>query len=59
MKTGQVVNGEKRMVTLNLDREAYHRCKVFAAERDTTITAVLEHLLRQHLDHCKHELIAK
>jgi hypothetical protein len=54
MKTRQVISGEKRMVSLNLDRELYLKVKVFAAERDTTITAILEHLLKQHLDHCKH-----
>jgi hypothetical protein len=26
-----------------------------AAEKETTMTAVLEHLLKQHLDHCNHD----
>jgi hypothetical protein len=57
MKTRQVISGEKRMVSLNMDRELYLKVKVFAAERDTTVTAILEHLLKQHLDHCKHDKI--
>lgn len=54
MKTKQVINGEKRIVNLNLNRELYHKVRVFAAEKDTTITAILEHLLKHHLDHCGH-----
>jgi len=49
MKTKQVVTGEKRMVSPNLDRDLYHKAKVFAATKDTTITEILEASLRNYL----------
>ena len=49
MKTKQVVTGEKRMVSLNLDRDLYHKAKVLAATKDTTITVILEESLRNYL----------
>jgi len=49
MKTKQVVTGEKRMVSLNLDRDLYHKAKVFAAIKETTITEILEDSLRNYL----------
>lgn len=56
-KTQQVISGEKRMINLNIDRDLWHDAKVFAAHKDTTLTNVIEHLLRQHLDTCKHDKI--
>jgi hypothetical protein len=55
MKTQQVIKGQKRMLNMNIDRELYHKAKVFAAERDTTMTSVIEHLLRQELSNCRHD----
>jgi hypothetical protein len=52
MKTKQVVDGEKRMVSLNINKELYIKAKVFAATNETTITAVVEDLLKHHLN-CK------
>jgi hypothetical protein len=49
MKTKQVITGEKRMVSLNLDRDLYHKAKVFAATKEMTITEILEDSLRNYL----------
>lgn len=49
MKTKQVIMGEKRMVSMNLDRELYHKAKVLAATKETTITEILEDSLRKYL----------
>jgi hypothetical protein len=56
-KTQQVINGEKRMINLNVDPNLWRNAKVFAAQKHTTLTNVVEHLLRQHLDTCKHDKI--
>jgi hypothetical protein len=50
-------NNDNHILTpgLNVDRDLWHDAKVFAAQKDTTLTNVVEHLLRQHLDTCKHD----
>ena len=42
----------KKIVSMNLNSELYHKAKVFAATNETTVTAVLEDLLKHHLE-CK------
>jgi hypothetical protein len=57
LKTQQVINNEKRMVSLNIDRSLWKKVKHAAAEKEVTQTAMIEHLIRIDLDSCKHDKI--
>jgi len=61
MRTQQVINGEKQSINMNFDRKLWRNVKVFAAQRDLTITEALEHIVREHLEECTHttEMILK
>ena len=55
-KTQQVINGEKRMIHLNVDPNLWRNAK-YGSTEGYNLTNVVEHLLRQHLDTCKHDKI--
>lgn len=57
MKTKEVMNHKKRIVNMNLDTNLWRMARIRAAEKDTTLTAMVEHCLREGLEVCKHERI--
>jgi hypothetical protein len=57
MKTQQVMNNEKRMINMNIDTALWRKARIMAAEKDTTVTRVVEHCLREELNNCKHDKI--
>ena len=44
----------KKEVSMNIEKALWRKARVAAAERDTTLTALIEHLLKEELDTCKH-----
>ncbi len=54
MKTREVANHQKHIVNMNIDTDFWWRARIKAAEKDTTLTAIVEHCLREGLDTCKH-----
>ena len=55
MKTKQVVNRQKRMINMNIDTNLWRKARIKAAEKDTTLTNIVEHCLREGLEICKHD----
>jgi hypothetical protein len=53
MLTGKLAN--KREVSMNIEKALWRKARMAAAEKDTTLTALVEHLLRVELDTCKHD----
>ncbi len=56
-KTQQVINNQKRMINMNIDTDLWRQARITAAQKDTTITAIVEHCLREGLNNCKHDKI--
>ena len=57
MKTKKEMNHRKRIVNLNMDAGLWHRARVRAAEKDTTLTTIVEHYLEEGLENCRHDKI--
>lgn len=57
MKTRQVINNEKRMISMNIDKALWKKVRIAAAEKEATLTEIIEHLIRVELDNCKHNKI--
>jgi hypothetical protein len=57
MKTKAVINNKRRSVSLNVDREAWKKMHHMAYDKEVTITNLLEHLILEHANDCRHEQI--
>lgn len=55
MRTQEVIEGKKKMVSMNIDKNLYRRLKIYAAEKDATLTAAVEHLIRHESPKCNHD----
>ena len=58
-KTQQVMNNQKHIINMNIDTNLWRQARVIAAQKDTTLTAIVEHCLREGLENCKHDKISR
>ena len=54
MKTREVANHQKHIVNMNIDTDLWRLRELKPTKKDTTLTAIVEHCLREGLDTCKH-----
>jgi hypothetical protein len=57
MKTQKVINHQKRVINMNIDTNLWRQARIKAAEKDTTLTTIVEHCLREGLNNCRHDEI--
>lgn len=42
------------MISMNVDKKLWKKLRVVAAEKEATMTELIEHMIREDLDNCKH-----
>jgi hypothetical protein len=47
----------KKEVSMNMDKDLWRKTRVAAAERDVTLTSMVEHFLQEGLQNCRHDKI--
>jgi len=48
---------EKKEVSMNIERSLWREARMMAAAKDTTLTGLVEHLLREEMKTCKHQIM--
>jgi hypothetical protein len=48
---------DKKEVSMNMDKTIWRKARIAAAEKDVTLTAIVEHFIIEGLEHCKHDKI--
>jgi hypothetical protein len=48
---------DKKEVNMNMNKAIWRKARIAAAEKDVTLTAIVEHFIEEGLEHCKHDKI--